>query len=78
MPLDYLVGEFEQRSGDLLALDVALEKLDKMDPELVEIVGLRFFGGQSVADIARLRGRSLRSTERAINAAKAWLRRELQ
>ena len=39
-------------SIDMLALHEALERLSKMDPQLVRIVELRFFGGLTVEETA--------------------------
>ena len=78
VPLDEIVREYEGRSGDLIALDAALEKLGALDPDLVQVVELRFFGGLSVSETASILGRPQRTVERSIQAAKAWLRRELQ
>lgn len=41
------------RAEDLLALDEALGELQRDDPELIQIVECRFFGGLSVEDTAR-------------------------
>ncbi|MCA9254334.1 MAG: hypothetical protein KDA33_01795, partial [Phycisphaerales bacterium] len=43
--LDPLLISFESRSTDLLALDAALDGLQKLDPRQARIVELRFFGG---------------------------------
>lgn len=74
---DVVVEGYEMRSGDLVALDDCLEGLAKVDPRYVQLVDLRFFGGQSMPDIAALLGVPLRSLERDWAAAKAWLAKEL-
>jgi RNA polymerase sigma-70 factor (ECF subfamily) len=45
LPLEDVVELFEQSAPDLLGLDVALEKLARVDEQLARIVELRFFGG---------------------------------
>jgi RNA polymerase sigma factor (TIGR02999 family) len=75
--LDGLVGEFERRSGGILALDAALERLQQHDPELVKLVELRFFGGHEVAEAARLLGISERTAYRRWNVARLFLQDEL-
>lgn len=62
---------------DVLALDEALQRMKDMDPELHELVELRFFGGLKHAEIARLQGKSLRTVERNWRLARAWLLGEL-
>ncbi len=62
---------------DLCGIDAALEKLAIVDPELAEIVELRFFGGLSVAETARVRGVSEPTIVRGWRAARAFLLREL-
>lgn len=76
--LDGLVGSFEDRAQDLLALDESLRKLDEINPDLVRVVELRFFCGCTVEETARTLGFSTRKAERAWTAARAWLRGQLE
>jgi RNA polymerase sigma factor (TIGR02999 family) len=62
---------------DLLALEDALTKLTKLDPRQAKMIELRFFGGLSVAEVAKVMGISKRSVEREWTMVRAWLRREL-
>lgn len=62
---------------DLLALDDALEALGSMDPELLRVVELRFFGGLTSAESAEILGMPLRSFERALQVARLWLGKRL-
>jgi RNA polymerase sigma factor (TIGR02999 family) len=62
---------------DFVALDMALEKLAKDYPQEGEIVELRFFGGLSIADTARLLKVSESTVERDWRFARAWLMREM-
>lgn len=77
LPLDGLGELFEDRAGDLGALDEALTRLARIDARAVEVVELRFFGGRAEREIAEILGISERTVERDWNAARAWLRREL-
>ncbi len=52
------------RDIDLLALEDALTKLAKLDPRQAKMIELRFFGGLSVAEVAKVMGISKRSVER--------------
>ncbi len=68
----------EETSVDVLALHEALERLAKMDPELVRLVELRFFGGLTVDEAAEALGTSTATVKRGWSMAKAWLKRELE
>ena len=73
---DNLVIE-PDRNVDLLALEDALTRLTKLDPRQAQMIELRFFGGLSVAEVAKVMGISKRSVEREWTMVRAWLRREL-
>jgi RNA polymerase sigma factor (TIGR02999 family) len=73
---DNLVVE-SSRNVDLLVMEDALTKLTKLDPRQAQMVELRFFGGLSVAEVAKVMGLSKRSVEREWTMVRAWLRREL-
>jgi RNA polymerase sigma factor (TIGR02999 family) len=62
---------------DTLALDAALEKLERLDPDQVRIVELRFFGGLTVEETAAALGISTATVKREWAIAKGWLHREL-
>ena len=59
--------------AELLSLDQALKELERRDPPLGEIVRLRVFAAQSMAQVAELTGLSSRTCERHWRAAKSWL-----
>ena len=65
------------RSVDLLALDLALERLAVLDPLQARLVELRFFGGLSVEEAAEALGISTASAGRDFRSARAFLAREL-
>lgn len=73
---DNLVIE-PNRDADLLALEDALTRLTKLDPCQAQMIELRFFGGLSVEEVAKVMGMSKRSVEREWTMVRAWLRREL-
>ena len=64
--------------GELLAIDEALERFFKIDPEGAELVKLRFFVGLTLQEIAETTGVSLRTVKRHWVYARAWLKKELQ
>ena len=63
---------------DLIALDAALTRLARLDPDQARIVELRFFGGLSVEETAEAMGISPATVKRHWAIAKAWLLRELE
>jgi RNA polymerase sigma factor (TIGR02999 family) len=62
----------EQRF-DLIALESALIRLGAIDPQLAELVEMRYFGGMSVPDAAMVTGLSEPTVKRRWQAARAWL-----
>lgn len=62
---------------DLVALDEALERLAKHDPQRSRIVELRFFAGLSNEESAAVLGISQATVQRQWAGARAWLYREL-
>lgn len=62
---------------EVLAVNMALERLEALDPEMGEVVKLRYFGGLTVDEAAKALGLSARSVNRSWTAARAWLKREL-
>lgn len=65
------------QAGELIALDDALQGLEKLDPRKSRVVELRYFGGLSVEETAEVLGISVPTVVRDWNTAKAWLRREM-
>ena len=66
------------RSLDLLVLDAALNSLAKLDAQQSRVVELRFFGGLSIEETARVMEISPDTVKRNWNVARAWLAREMQ
>ena len=65
------------RGPDIVALDDALTALAALDPRKGRVVELRFFGGLSVEETARVLGVSVETVHRDWRLAKSWLLREL-
>jgi RNA polymerase sigma factor (TIGR02999 family) len=63
---------------DLLALDVALDRLAAEDPLKADLVKLRYFVGLSLAEAAAALGLSERTAGRHWAYARAWLRRAVE
>lgn len=62
---------------DFVALDEALEALERLDPRKSQTVELRFFGGLSVEETAQVLNVSARTVTRDWDLARSWLYREL-
>jgi RNA polymerase sigma factor (TIGR02999 family) len=77
VPLGVLDLADEDQSLEILALDDAVERLEKVAAAAAEVVRLRFYAGLSVAETAHVMGLSQRSVEREWSCARAWLYREL-
>jgi RNA polymerase sigma factor (TIGR02999 family) len=65
------------RNRDLIALDDALQALDRIDPREARVVELRFFGGLSAEETAEVLKISSKTVLREWEHAKVWLQREL-
>ncbi len=73
-----LVDLAEHPDADqILALDGALERLERAEPEVAAVVRLRFFAGLSGDDTAEALGISPRQVDRLWAYARAWLSREV-
>ena len=54
-------------------VDQLLERLEKLDPEMVRIVECRFFAGYTLDETAEALGISRRTVQRKWERARAWL-----
>ena len=70
--------EADEPPLDVLALDLALERLAARDAQQSRVVELRFFGGLTIEETAEVLGISPATVKREWAMARAWLRRELQ
>ncbi|HUA17132.1 MAG TPA: ECF-type sigma factor, partial [Bryobacteraceae bacterium] len=58
---------------DLIALDEALEALERVDPQAAQVVESRFFGGYTDREIAEALGLSVPTVRRDWEFARSWL-----
>ena len=73
------VGLMSQpRASELLALDEALDELARLDPRKSRVVELRYFGGLSLEETAKVLEVSPMTVRRDWRAAKAWLFRRIK
>ena len=68
----------DEKEFDVLALDDALQSLEKIDSRQAKIVELRFFGGLSIEETAYILNVSETTVKREWTFAKAWFQRELR
>ncbi|MGE3164001.1 MAG: sigma-70 family RNA polymerase sigma factor [Planctomycetota bacterium] len=67
----------DEGSVDLLALEEALCRFEKLDPRRSQVVKLRYFVGLSVDETADALGVAPRTVNTDWNLARAWLKLEL-
>lgn len=67
----------EEYYSQLIMLDDALSRLEKLDPQQCHIVELRFFAGLTEEEITQVLKISVRTVKRDWRAARAWLYREI-
>jgi RNA polymerase sigma-70 factor (ECF subfamily) len=67
-----------ERSTELVALDEALTRLARLSPRQSRVVELRYFGGLSVEDTAKVLGVSEKTVKRDWSLARAWLHGEIE
>ncbi len=65
-------------SEEILALNEALERLERLTARQGRIVELRFFAGLTSAEVGEVLGISRATIDRDWRVARAWLRRELR
>lgn len=75
--LDDAAAAANPRPVDLLALDEALEKLAAVDARKARAMELKYFGGLEMAEIAGVLNLSIKTVEKDVRLAGAWLRAAL-
>jgi RNA polymerase sigma factor (TIGR02999 family) len=61
----------------ILAVNQALDRLKELDPVKEELVRLRFFGGLTIAEAAKVVGVGVTTAKEHFRSAQAWMNREL-
>ena len=74
---DDQIGAIQPRDVDLLALDEALHDLAAVDARLAQVMELRYFGGLSEQEVARLLSISRSTVTRDWQTARTWLYRRM-
>ena len=78
VPLDHDAVSWAEPGIDVIALDEALTRLAKLEPQWGIIIEMRFFGGYSEEQTAEVLHLTPRTVRRQWRMAKAWLRNELE
>ena len=78
LPLDVLDLAATDNAEQILALDDAISRIEKEDPDSARVVRLRFYAGLSVQETAEALGISPRTVKREWAFARAFLYRALQ
>ncbi len=73
IPLEDAASSSAPRHPEILALDEALRGLEAKDPQLGELVVMRYFGGMRKEEVAEVMGLSSATVSRRWRTARAWL-----
>jgi RNA polymerase sigma-70 factor (ECF subfamily) len=76
IPLDEALLASDDQFSIAIQIDDLLNKLATLAPRLEQVVEMRFFGGLTEAEIARILGTSERTVKRDWNRARAWLHQQ--
>jgi RNA polymerase sigma factor (TIGR02999 family) len=77
VPVDSVMVAAETRPEQLVALDEALSRLERLSERQARVIECRFFAGMGVDDTAAALGISPATVKREWTAARAWLTREM-
>ncbi len=75
--LDAALTVSREPDRDIVALDDALKDLAAFDPRKCRVIELRFFGGLTAEETARVLGVSPVTVTRELRTAEAWLHRHM-
>jgi RNA polymerase sigma-70 factor (ECF subfamily) len=78
IPVDLAVVLSPGQVDEIVAVDMALQRLAQEDPRKGRVFEMRFFGGMSVEETAEVLGVAPNTVIRDWSFARAWLRRELR
>jgi RNA polymerase sigma factor (TIGR02999 family) len=67
------VAALEGSRPEILAINEALEDLARLDPRKCRVIELRYFGGCTEAETARVLALSVATVRRDLRAGEAWL-----
>jgi RNA polymerase sigma factor (TIGR02999 family) len=76
-PIDAATALSSDQLEEVIAIDLALQRLTELDERKSQVFEMRFFGGLTVEETAAALGISENTVIRDWSFARAWLRREL-
>jgi RNA polymerase sigma-70 factor, ECF subfamily len=77
MPLSEAPARHSEPDRSVLAVDAALQQLERADPRKAELVQMRYFGGLTAEESASALSIPVHTARRELRLAEAWLRREM-
>jgi RNA polymerase sigma factor (sigma-70 family) len=77
VPEDYAAFSYKD-ADELIALNIALDRLQEMNARQRQVVELRYFGGLSLEETADVLSISPITVKRDWIAARAWLRGQVR
>lgn len=77
-PFDIEALVSDEQGEELVLLDEVLDELAALDDRQARLVELRYFGGYSIEESARVLGVSVATTKREWAMARAWLHQQIQ
>jgi RNA polymerase sigma-70 factor, ECF subfamily len=77
VPMESVESDLAGESEGILTLHAALERLGERDPRALQVVELRYFGGFTIGETARVMGVAEGTVEAVWRHARLWLYREL-
>lgn len=75
--MDDAIGHVEANMEEVLAVDEALDRLEKLDAAQAKMVEMQYFGGNSIEEIAEATGTPERTTKRALQTGRLFLAEQL-
>jgi RNA polymerase sigma-70 factor, ECF subfamily len=77
VPLDEVTEMAAGRPSAMIAIDDALQELERNDPLKAQLVEMRFFGGMTAEDSAEILRITPAQVRRHLRVGQAWLQRAL-
>jgi len=77
-PLTTSLLEHREKTVDVLDLERALERLERLNPNQARVVELRCYAGLTVPEVAEVLEVSVATVNRSWRAARTWLQDELE
>jgi RNA polymerase sigma factor (TIGR02999 family) len=75
--LDEAMDTPVERPDAIIAVDDALQELERQDPQKAQLVEMRFFGGLTAMESAEVLHLDVNKVRSELRVAQAWLQREL-